>query len=232
MGLLKSVDNVPGIDYQEYRDTDYWGKFKYRARLVIPVARTLYYIKSIKEWKLKVISQSKYSRLSDNEQQLVLNKEKLVANFLNFKENLKKNKTGSVRIEGNTVAIFSNDLLLLQNINSWDVDVNVDYTEVVLSQYSGVKYFVRQPKKNFRIYFRSKRVESTAIEQLKESLQRQKSLAPSKGLSKWLDGRSKYRYKYTSASYFIDYDDESMLSYLALCYGDMLGKKYKLEKRI
>ena len=30
---------------------------------------------------------------------------------------------------------------------------------------------------------------------------------------------------------FIDYDDESTISYLALIYGDMLGKRYKLEQR-
>ncbi len=232
MGLLKSVDNVPGIDYQEYRDTDYWGKFKYRARLVIPVSRTLYHVRTITEWKSRVTSRAKYSRLSEQEQKLALSKEKLVENFLSFKENLKEGKAGSIRIEGDTIAIFSNDLALLQNIKSWDTYVPVDFTEVVLGQYAGVKYFAREPKKKFRVYFRSKRVESITFTQLKELLDRQQSLIPSKGLSKWLNGHTKYRYKYISASYFIDYDDESMLSYLALCHGDILGKKYKLEKRV
>lgn len=234
MGLLKSVDNVPGIDYYEYRETDYWGKFKYRARIAIPVSRTLHYATNIDEWKSRIATTCKWSKLSNNEKKLALSKENLVSNFLSFRENLKKNKTGNIRIEGNTVAVFSNDLQILQTIKTWDANVTVDFTEVILGQYSGVKYFVRQPKNNFRIYFRSKRIESTSIEQLKDLLERQKSLKPSKCLSKWLNGKHKtmYRYKYLSASFFIDYDDESMLSYLALCHGDMLGKKYKLEKRI
>ena len=36
---------------------------------------------------------------------------------------------------------------------------------------------------------------------------------------------------WTSANHFIDYDDESYLTYLALIYGDYLGKKFKLIKR-
>jgi hypothetical protein len=46
-----------------------------------------------------------------------------------------------------------------------------------------------------------------------------------------LSKRYAWKQRYSSASYFIDYDDESTLSYLALLYGEMLGKKYKLEKR-
>jgi hypothetical protein len=40
-----------------------------------------------------------------------------------------------------------------------------------------------------------------------------------------------WTFRYTSAAHFIDYDDESTLSYLALMHGEVLGKKYKLEKR-
>jgi len=38
-------------------------------------------------------------------------------------------------------------------------------------------------------------------------------------------------FKFSSSSYFIYYDDEITLCYLALMHGEILGKKYKLEKR-
>ena len=40
-----------------------------------------------------------------------------------------------------------------------------------------------------------------------------------------------WKYRYTNANHFIEYDDESTLSYLALMHGEILGKRYKLEKR-
>jgi hypothetical protein len=61
-----------------------------------------------------------------------------------------------------------------------------------------------------------------------------KGLHPSPALLRWITSYQQnhnWRARWSSASYFIDYDDESTLSYLALMYDSMLGKKYKLEKR-
>jgi hypothetical protein len=85
------------------------------------------------------------------------------------------------------------------------------------------------------VYLKSRRVESSFAQDLSDLLKKNKSLLPSTALKHWAL-RSKanaggWRYRYSSASHFIDYDDESMLSYLALMHGNMLGKRYKLEKR-
>ena len=40
-----------------------------------------------------------------------------------------------------------------------------------------------------------------------------------------------WRIQYLSSHFFVDYDDESMLSYLSLFFGTLIGKKYKLEKQ-
>ena len=45
MGLLKSVDNVPGIDFYEYRECDYYNKYEYRVRFRMPGARYTWYCK-------------------------------------------------------------------------------------------------------------------------------------------------------------------------------------------
>ena len=44
------------------------------------------------------------------------------------------------------------------------------------------------------------------------------------------NNQNSWRYRFSSSTHFIDYDDESILSYIALMHGDMLGKRYKLEK--
>ncbi len=45
MGLLKSVKDVPGIDFYEYRDSDYYNKYEYRARFQLVGVRYTWYIK-------------------------------------------------------------------------------------------------------------------------------------------------------------------------------------------
>jgi len=49
MGLLKSVENVPGIDFYEYRDQDYYGKYTYRARFSLLGIRHLLFVNTIEE---------------------------------------------------------------------------------------------------------------------------------------------------------------------------------------
>ena len=84
---------------------------------------------------------------------------------------------------------------------------------------------------------KSKRVEGSFAVDLHETFKKNKQLYPSPALVQWAKGSAKHgnqhswKYRYSNASHFIDYDDESVLSYLALLYGDMLGKRYKLEKR-
>jgi hypothetical protein len=80
---------------------------------------------------------------------------------------------------------------------------------------------------------KSKRVAIDIADQFRELLNRQPTLIPNKGLVNWLNfqHKNKWRNTHCSSSYSIDYNDESIISYLALCHGDILGKKYQLKKR-
>lgn len=236
MGLLKPVKDVPGIDYYEYREIDYWDKFRYRARLILPGVRYTYWAKDITEWK-ELVSKSRYNYYSggptkQKKLELLAN-EQVISKFLDFKNKHSKSKEKSayIRIEGETTAIFSNDLVLLQELKDWKVPIN--FTEVVKNQFSGVKYFTYEPIHNYRVYFKSKRVEQNVQSELRHLLNKNKSLTPSNAFNKWLYGSTKnlWKSRWMSSAYFIDYNDESTLSYLALMHGDLLGRKYKLEKR-
>lgn len=234
MGLLKSIDNVPGIDYYDYRDTDYYNKYNYRARFKLFGVRYTWYCKTADEFEDRLNGKGWYSLKAKDKIEVLKNKDALKS-FINWRLKFKSSKDLTVRIEGSSVAIFSNSLSFLKNIEQEIPNVSLDYTEVQKSAFVGVKHFVREPKHKFRVYLKSKRIEGESIVQLKDSMKRTKGLYPSSALVFWAEEASRnqghWKFRFTSASHFIDYDDESTLSYLALLHGDMLGKRYKLEKR-
>lgn len=236
MGLLKSIDNVPGIQFYEYRDELYYSKYSYRMRVGIPCVRYTWWCKKAEDLDLKVSGKfSGYGNVKKNDLPTVLAHQSALKTIIKVQSE-KKAKNISVRIESETVAFFSEDLQKLQEIEKeLGSNYKCDFTQVQTSPFAGTKYFVNEPKHKFRIYLKSKRVEDNFHVELSNTLGRLKSLYPSNALQSWLKTDSKrwgiWHFRWTSAAHFIDYDDESTLSYLALMHGDVLGKKYKLEKR-
>lgn len=237
MGLLKSVNDAPGITYYEYRDTTYYNKYEYRMRVKIPCVRYAWWCKKESDLDDKIAGNvKKYNAIKQIDLDEVIENQDAIKIVIRYQNSRKKNKDLGIRIEGGTVAFFSNDLSVLQAIameigNSY----SFDYTQVQTAQYAGIKHFVEEPKHKYRVYLKSKRVEDTFLDDLKSTMDRQKELYPSNALVSWMNRDNKrwgiWHFRWTSAAHFIDYDDESTLSYLALMHGEVLGKKYKLEKR-
>ncbi len=234
MGLLKSIDNVPGIDYYDYRDYDYYSKYVYRARFAITGVRYTWYCNTADEYLERLNGRGWYS-MKAKEKDTILQNVENITNFINWRNKVKKLKTCTIRIESNSVAVFSNDLTFLKNIEQEIPGVSIDYTEVQKAPYFGVKYFVRNPKHKYRVYLKPIRVDADTIVSLKDVIKRTKFIYPSSALRFWtanaLNNQGNYRYRWLSASHFIDYDDEHNLSYLSLMLDKVLGKRYKLEKR-
>lgn len=236
MGLLKSVTNVSGIHFYEYRDSQYYNKFEYRLRVKIPCVRYTWWCRKPEDLDTKLKGSSKtYGTIRKEDRQTVLDNLDGLKAIISLQKD-KKAKNISIRIESSTVAVFSNDLDVLQTVEQvLGSKYLCDYTQVQTSQYAGIKHFVNEPKYKYRVYLRSRRVDDEFPKKFKEMIDRQPNLHPSPALTYWLVadryGLGAWRNRWSSSSYFIDYDDESTLSYLGLMYGDMLGKKYKLEKR-
>jgi hypothetical protein len=235
MGLLKSVDNVPGIDFYEYRDQYYYGKYTYRARLSVVGVRQLLFVKDAAELTARVNKGAGYYNKADK--QAMKDNLPILTKLLEWKLKSKEDKKSTLRGEHNTLAVFSNDLSYLKTLETIDPSLDVDYTEVQKSEYVGVKEFVNEPSHKYRVYLKSRRIEQSFITDLKELLARTPSLYPSTSLKEWLNNFNvnqvawSWKYRYSNPNHFIDYDDESTLSYLALMHDGMLGKRYKLEKR-
>lgn len=236
MGLLKSVDNVPGVDYYEYRDNQYYNKYEYRLRAKIPGVRYTWWCKKPEDLDKKITGKTKgYGTIRKEDKQTVIDNALALKSIIKLQKE-KKQKNVGVRIESSTVAIFSNDINVLKTFESEiGSQYNCDYTQVQTSQYAGIKHFVNEPKHKYRVYLKSRRVDDNFHLEFREMFKRQPSLHPSPALQRWINNDGKrygiWYFRWSSSAHFIDYDDESTLSYLALMYGDMLGKKYKLEKR-
>ena len=246
MGLLKLVKNhteSPGIDFHEFRDILYYDKYKYRARISISGVRFTMYTKTIQSF-VRLINRSheykSYSTIQPKQLEEINKNIDSISNYITYRNDIQKNKLGSIRIEGNRVSVFSNELSVLQRLTELG-NIEVDYTEVIMSEFAGVKYFANTPKYNFRVYLKRKRIEPTTIKDFSNVINKTKDLYPSSSLSAWLmattvgSARFKYyswQYSHSSATHFIDFNNESTLSYLALMYGEYLGHRYKLEKRI
>jgi len=238
MGLLKLATDTPGIDFYDYRDSDYYGKYKYRVRFSIEGVRYAMYEKNFDGLIKRYNILTGWKKIKDADRPVVTDNLEALGKFIDFRNMLKDNNTGLVRIEHNKIAMFSNDLSLLKTSESIKEGIFYDYTEAQTNNFIGVKSFVNDPKHKYRVYLKSRKVDDTIFAtQLGDLLKRTPELYPSPSLRYWINGsldtsRWSWRYRFTNATHFIDYDDETILSYLALIHGEFLGKRYKLEKRI
>lgn len=237
MGLLKSVDNVQGVDYYEYRDSLYYNKYEYRLRLNVPGARYTYWCKKPEDLDNKLVGKGpKYGNVRQEDITTVTQHLPALKEVVNLYIKRKADKSFSLRLEGNTLSVFANDLAVIDTIkNQLGPTYSLDCTHAQTVGFSGTRYFVKEPKHKYRVYLRSKRVDDNFHNELRNFFSTQKKLYPSSALRQWYNRDGKHYgiwyFRWTSAAHYIDYDDESTLSYLALMYGEVLGKKYKLEKK-
>jgi len=230
MALLKSVNDVPGIDFYEYRDQQYYGKYDYRLRIKIPCVRYAYWCKKPEDLDKKLAGKG-YGAVRKEDRVTVTDNLEALKIVIEL-QNTRKSINLGLRVEGSTMAVFGNDLIELQSLGSkFGSDYSKDYSQVQTSEYAGIKHFVGEPKHKYRVYLKSKRIDEDFPKEMLDLFKRMPGLHPSPAFIGWLRQRQSWKWRWASASHFIDYDDESTLSYLALMYGNMLGKKYKLEKR-
>ena len=238
MGLLRSVKDIPNIDYYEYKENNYYNNYRYRAKFRIDGLGITGYAKTPEDL-VKQIDSTGYDRLRVDRKAIIVGNFNEITNFMDWRNSNKKPGTVSFRLEGDTASVYSNDLDLLLTLKELG-PITVKITEVQLEQFAGTKYYVNEPKHKYRIYLKSKYIEEkNFIKDLHDTIKKSKELVPSNALKIWLNdyirrpiaSLNSWSYRYTSGTHSIDYDNESTLSYLMLMYGHMLGKRYKLEKR-
>ena len=240
MGLLRSVDYLPGIDQVEYREQYYFNKYMYRANFTMAGIRKTSYIDDFEEFKSRFSNEvNSYTTLNLDTKKEILKNFPFIKRYIKWKKEHRKNKDITIRQEWDTVSVFSNDLSFLQGLHKLGSKIAVEFTKVECQSEIGVKYFMQEPKHKYRVYLKSRRISDEVLNELRRLLI-STDLFPSNALRIWLEAEewssttkfnTKFRSSYTSQTHFIEYDNESSLSYLALLYGNLLSNRYKLEKR-
>jgi len=250
MALSKLPKNSK-IDKVDHRCTLYYGKYNYRARFSLEGLQSTYYAKDFLGF-LGVIARRKESirnvasgRYNIMHHTRVLNEIEsidldAIERFIDWRNrNTKgKDKQAMLRVEGKVAGVFSNDLQLLTTLENLTPGLVVDYTEIDQSIPQGVKYYVNKPKHNYRVYLRSKRVDEKIKEDLSRFVDRYKNtetvIVPSNAFKLWLNpiqNKWLWNTNYLSSHYYLDFDQESTDTLFSLMFGNLIGKRYKLEKQ-
>lgn len=239
--MFKRVTNVPNVDYYEYRDIQYYNKYRYKAIIKFPGIHIA--------GRAKTVSNLSYFAASSMKSQYGISGKTVAANltpltnFVVWKNKNKKSGDATVRVEYASATAYSTDLELLLSLKQLLPDAGIEITESQITTFSGTKYYAKEPKHKYRIYLKRKYLvygnsdTTPFICELHEFLAKNKSLFPSKSLIHWTKfwaravNKNTYQFRFTDARHYIEYNDESTLSYMMLMFGEYFGKRYKLEKR-
>jgi len=213
------------------RDRMFYGKYMYRAIFELPCA---YFLWRYNPRTSMTISedQLKKQHFRINDKTMIINSLPLFNIIHNYTVDNKKSKELTRRIEGKKVSFYSNDLDLLKELETLLPDLDIKYDVASVDKVSGIKYFSRQPKHQYRTYFKSKRISIDEAQDLQRTLNANTEFDLSHGLKKWLTTPlHDWRKQYVYGNFHVNYNTDSLTSYIAIKHSNILGDHYKLEKR-
>jgi hypothetical protein len=137
---------------------------------------------------------------------------------------------GTIRRENDSFVFYSDDLKFLKEIFKID-NLSPKLYKVELMP-TGIKYFAKDPPSTFRLYLTNGKIDLETKRDILEYINRTPDLEPSNRLYDWLHRESsRYNYTYLWDNYFINYNDSSNYTMMALKFPEIIGKNYKLEKK-
>lgn len=231
--LVKST--TPGVDYHEFRDSLYYGKYEYKVVVDSPGMRLAYLAKNMQDLLLILsFGERRYMTLRDKTD--VYENMDSIENYYQWSVRFSDMfANGDIKLrkgDRNRVILFANNLALLQDFENIFFKVNtVQYTRAICTQ-PNVKYFTRKPQHQWRTYLKSKYISLEQRTQIIEFMNKNKdTLIPSPSFRRWIErGLPFYRRRLITRSYFMDYDQEYMSSYIILSIGEYVYRSYELRQ--
>ena len=215
----------------EKRNKPYFDKYVYKATANILGAAYAYYSYDLETYvnRLQKLKEGSlrwdYDGRQNNWAEINLD---IISQFITWRNTVDKQKC-LYRIQGNKVSFFSNSLGLLETLQCLDENLLLYKAECLDRD---KMYFKKQPKYKYRTYFRAKRLGSDfsdSVRDLSETYVNTLHFCPA--LFKALFLKNQYNsYRYIHGSYYVDYNDEQMLTILGMWFPDMLGKTFSLVK--
>jgi hypothetical protein len=127
-------------------------------------------------------------------------------------------------IENRTLRFYTNDINVLDAIFNMDFVGEKRYTEVVIDRPKNT-VVLRKPKHRLRSYFKETRISAEEKQAIGQFLLNQPGIRIGEGLKSWLDyNHNSYASKYTRDYFFVDYNNESWLTMLALVRPGLIRK--------
>jgi hypothetical protein len=218
----------------ENRTSPYFGKYKYRAQCRVMGACYTYYTRNLEQFKNKLEN----TKANRNQYRIsVLNSRfeetydhidfEQISKFFDWKNN-KDSEKFMYRVQGNQVSFFSNDLELLKSLTDIDPGCKFSMAEVMESN---IMYFKKEPKYKYRTFFKGRKAPldfTDNINNLQEMYGDKFHFSP--GMVRTMAKYQHSSYRYMHTSYYVDYNDPSMLTILGLWFNDILAKTYSLQK--
>lgn len=222
----------------ELRDKLYWGKYLYKVHINSPGVFYTSKVSDMDEYKAELHkatqlnSAYKIGWLPEYRRNLSdLTSENLetIEALIKFRVSFRESKKGSERVEGDGISFYSSDLTLLQDVH------NIPYTaprfyKTELSP-SGVKQFKKEPPASFRVYLKSVRIPSELRFEFAEYVEKTQGAAASSSLLRWLNSPYRPYPMWCQTSYYVNYENSSDYTMMAIKFPELIGKNYKLEKK-
>ena len=131
-------------------------------------------------------------------------------------------------IESKRLRVYSNDLNIIQAIEHIGFVQRRRYNQVIVDRPKDT-VLLKNPRHQLRSYFRETRISPEDKLAINQFLNSQKEIRIGQGLQDWIDGKPQaYSSKYTRDYFFIDHDDHSWLTMLALVRPGLIRKTVQI----
>jgi hypothetical protein len=209
------------------RNKLFYDKYQYKVLVDLPGARYLKWKQNFDKF-IKQLTERGYLDEHDCNDVVLLDFYKKV---MDFYDEFKSNKEVTFLHDG-ILGVYTSNVDIIQKILKIDPTMKV-YEAVTPPQ--KIMYFAKEPKYKYRVYLKSTRATESLIKSLDDFCKTydNKGVYLSKGLVSFIY-TSNWRKRFSSyihSGFFIDFNDNSMLTFMHLIMGECLGKTYKLEKR-
>lgn len=210
---------------QEDRNKLFFNRYKYKASFILHGARFTYFCKSIEEIEKRV------KRYLTSPWNIGLPEDisiETLNDFLNWRT-ANENET-IIRTEYERVSVFSNNLKLLKTLSKFNDNIRYIEANVIAKD---VLFFEKLPDFKYRVYIKGNKLTDNTADQIisfVDNYKSSKNFRISPSLVNAVIAHKIHTNRWIHNSYFIDYNDESTLSFLKLLMSDLISPKvYKLD---
>jgi hypothetical protein len=205
----------------EYKQNLYYNKYKYHVTLLYKDIKLTQYSRSLVDFleSQKSLRRFRQGNFAPNVEPTAL--EKFIHWKISNKGKVMLRSSGSV----NKLFLLTNDLDLINQLHSFlpvtdPIQLNTDIP-------INTKYFKRQPKYNYRAYFKFGRLDLASVRKFEELLDKHQHRCNKRNHHSSF-GAPKTIYNYSNR--YVEYNEETLNTVIMLSYDDIIAKIYKCEK--